>query len=195
MKIHGVKLENFMLFDKLDAEFSPNVNIICGENSTGKTALIKLLYACATSCPEMAARRNFEKQLEVTERAKGFISLTHSDFGLCYLHLFRKLRDLFSLNNEEGIKYLSNLRTTNPARISLNFDGEESLRFSLTGDKRKITDNAVNDEFQVPNILFTEFDFAKIVYVPPKEMISSTENFTSLYEEYHISFDETYYII
>ena len=38
MKIHGVKLENFMLFDKLDAEFSPNVNIICGENSTGKTA-------------------------------------------------------------------------------------------------------------------------------------------------------------
>ena len=47
MKIHGVKLENFMLFDKLEAVFSPNVNIICGENSAGKTALIKLLYACA----------------------------------------------------------------------------------------------------------------------------------------------------
>ena len=43
MKIRGVKLENFTLFDRLDVEFSPNVNIICGENSTGKTSLLKLL--------------------------------------------------------------------------------------------------------------------------------------------------------
>ena len=31
------------------------------------------------------------------------------------------------------------------------------------------------------------------VYFPPKEIISATENFTSLYEEYHIAFEETYY--
>ena len=31
------------------------------------------------------------------------------------------------------------------------------------------------------------------VYLPPKEMISATEHFQSLYEEYHIDFEEMYY--
>lgn len=31
------------------------------------------------------------------------------------------------------------------------------------------------------------------VYIPPKEMISATEHFQSLYEEYHLDFEETYY--
>ena len=38
-------------------------------------------------------------------------------------------------------------------------------------------------------------DFKKFepVYLPPKEMISATEHFQSLYEEYHIDFEEMYY--
>ena len=31
------------------------------------------------------------------------------------------------------------------------------------------------------------------VYIPPKEIISATENFVSLYDDYHIAFEETYY--
>lgn len=31
------------------------------------------------------------------------------------------------------------------------------------------------------------------VYIPPKEIISATENFGSLYSDYHIAFEETYY--
>ena len=30
-------------------------------------------------------------------------------------------------------------------------------------------------------------------YIPPKEIISSTENFVSLYADYRIAFEETYY--
>ena len=43
MKIKNVALNNFMIFNNLNIDFSPNLNIICGENSTGKTAVIKLL--------------------------------------------------------------------------------------------------------------------------------------------------------
>lgn len=45
MKILTLKAKNFMIFEDIDLNFSPNVNLICGENSTGKTAIIKLLYA------------------------------------------------------------------------------------------------------------------------------------------------------
>ena len=31
------------------------------------------------------------------------------------------------------------------------------------------------------------------IYIPTKEMISTTEHFASLYEEYHIDFEEMYY--
>ena len=46
MKIKKLELDNFMIFNHLDVEFSPDINIISGENSTGKTALIKILYSC-----------------------------------------------------------------------------------------------------------------------------------------------------
>ena len=45
MKIDRLRATNFMIFNNVDINFSPNINIISGENSTGKTALLKLLYA------------------------------------------------------------------------------------------------------------------------------------------------------
>ena len=44
-KIKSVEISNFMLFHNLKMDFSPGINLISGENSTGKTALIKFLYA------------------------------------------------------------------------------------------------------------------------------------------------------
>ena len=49
MKIRQVELQNFLLFHELNSTFSPNINVISGENSTGKTALIKVLYSCVKS--------------------------------------------------------------------------------------------------------------------------------------------------
>ena len=34
-----------MLFEKPEIDWSDNINIICGENSTGKTTLLKILYS------------------------------------------------------------------------------------------------------------------------------------------------------
>ena len=40
MKISYLKVDNFMLFDSLDISWSSNINIISGENSTGKSTLL-----------------------------------------------------------------------------------------------------------------------------------------------------------
>jgi len=58
MKIESINLNNFMLFESVDLEFSPNINIICGDNNTGKTVLIKILYSILQACrmlPENAS--------------------------------------------------------------------------------------------------------------------------------------------
>ena len=38
-KIKSVEISNFMLFHNLKMDFSPGINLISGENSTGKKAL------------------------------------------------------------------------------------------------------------------------------------------------------------
>ncbi len=50
MPISRVKLENFTAFSELDFKPSPGINVLVGENGTGKTHLMKVMYAaCAVS--------------------------------------------------------------------------------------------------------------------------------------------------
>ena len=166
MKICGVTLENFMLFDKLDAEFSPNVNIICGENSTGKTALIKLLYACAKETSDWEEKNIHRMPAEYDSKND----------------LLRKIASVFGIDCEEDITDLISMSTDEMSHAVVQFEAGKLLKlnigkpFAFTAARPIPTATPSN-----------------IVYIPPKEMISATENFASLYEEYHISFDETYY--
>lgn len=45
MNIKSVKLENYTVFEDVTVDFVEGVNILIGENATGKTHLLKLLYA------------------------------------------------------------------------------------------------------------------------------------------------------
>lgn len=45
MAIRKIELENITVFDKMDIEFTNGVNIFVGENGTGKTHIMKLLYS------------------------------------------------------------------------------------------------------------------------------------------------------
>ena len=45
MSITRVKLENFTVFESLDLEPSPGINVLVGANGTGKTHLMKVCYA------------------------------------------------------------------------------------------------------------------------------------------------------
>ena len=43
--ITELNLRNFTTFEKLDLSFSPKINVIIGENGTGKTHALKAAYA------------------------------------------------------------------------------------------------------------------------------------------------------
>ncbi len=45
MKISACKIDNFTVFDSEPIEFCPGVNVIIGANGTGKSHLLKVLYA------------------------------------------------------------------------------------------------------------------------------------------------------
>ncbi len=45
MSIESIELRNFTVFKSLKVNFSKGINIIVGENATGKTQLLKAIYA------------------------------------------------------------------------------------------------------------------------------------------------------
>ncbi len=47
--IERISLDKFTAFESLDVTFSPGINILIGQNGTGKTHLLKLLYAALSA--------------------------------------------------------------------------------------------------------------------------------------------------
>ncbi len=62
-KINHVRLENFTAFAKLDQALSPGVNVIIGANGTGKTHLLKVLYAAAAITTGEDQEKGFARKL------------------------------------------------------------------------------------------------------------------------------------
>lgn len=73
-------------------------------------------------------------------------------------------------------------RTRTNVKISLS--NKSSLEFSLSTNSTKMVKTKVDQKFS---------NISNAVFIPVKEIISATENFAALYEEYHIAFEETYY--
>jgi len=58
--LESIKIENFTAFNKLDINFSPGINVLIGENGTGKTHILKILYA---SCDITKTKSKFAEKL------------------------------------------------------------------------------------------------------------------------------------
>ena len=54
--ISRLQLANFAAFKDLELNFSPKINVIIGENSCGKTQLLKSIYALSTPCENITDR-------------------------------------------------------------------------------------------------------------------------------------------
>ncbi|MEW6239155.1 MAG: AAA family ATPase [Candidatus Omnitrophota bacterium] len=58
--IYHLKLENFTAFKSLNVQFSKGINIFIGANGTGKTHILKVIYA---SCDITKTRDNFAEKI------------------------------------------------------------------------------------------------------------------------------------
>lgn len=172
-------LRNFTVFKEAELVFSPGLNVIIGENGTGKTHLLKLGYLLINAgfLWEDDARHSEERIVSyLSERIRGIFrpdkvgNLTTSDSDGkttvdCWTH------SLASKNNPEILDtILWRFNFTNRAKENIALD---PLRKSGIDKTNKLP-------------------FSKSVFLPSKEMISFFEGFLALYEKREIAFDETY---
>ncbi|ACY17937.1 AAA family ATPase [Haliangium ochraceum] len=75
MKIRSIQIDRFTAFEHIEAEFSPGLNVFIGANATGKSHLLKLLYAPLKTLEQSPHRRGSrdreELALKVREKLEG----------------------------------------------------------------------------------------------------------------------------
>lgn len=63
MSLTKIRLENFTVFDFIEIPFSTGVNVLIGENGTGKTHIMKLLYAACQAAQAQTTAMKFNQKL------------------------------------------------------------------------------------------------------------------------------------
>ena len=156
--------EERMILDSIKIKWSPNINIICGENSTGKTTLIKLMYSCLKSVNNKKLSMMTQEQIETA--------------------VVEKMVGIFRPDDKKIGRLVSRKQGSNRTDIKLGLEKKESISIGFGNRQERQAD-----------IKLGVGDLKKFapIFIPPKEMISATEHFQSLYEHYDIDFEEMYY--
>ena len=165
MKIQKLTLNNFMAFENAEIDWSDNINIICGENSTGKTTLLKVMYSMIKPLSN-GSKDNLTKEMEE--------------------QLFvKKIQGVFRLDEMKIGRLVSRKRGSNRTDFSVELEKKQKISVGFGNRQENHADISIEK-----NMKMKKYD---IIYIPTKEMISTVERFVSLYDEYHIDFEEMYY--
>ena len=173
--ITQLELRNFQVFRDLSISFSPGINVIIGENGTGKTQLLKAAYAL------LYGDNMFDPFSRPADDVDNFRNSPREK------HLFteRLLKIFMPLNGQLG--EMCHSRTVSKAEIGISLDDMKLLsRSSKVSFQR---DSEVVD-------IGSSYDYGRSsiapVFIPTKEVLSWMEGFSSLYSKYRLSFDQTY---
>lgn len=162
--IKRMELENFTVFRQLNVDFSPKINVIIGENGTGKTHLMKAAHVlCKT--PGL-----LQEKLSAEEKKEAEKQIT-DDLVQTFLPMQNKLGKL----RHSGAR--------NGAVLKMIFGAD---------DKIKINFHSNSNSIGLPKILESELCNKGSVFVPTKEVLSFMLGFNSLYKKYELSFDKTH---
>ncbi len=180
-----LNIRNFTVFKQANFEFASGLNVIVGENGTGKSHVLKLAYAVIA---ESESQGRPKEPRKITKKLLGNI------YADKLLNVFRanKLEQFVRRNSwYESQKHNVNEWVTNQ-HLHISFLFTDS-----------VLDFAFNYQmmFAAP-LQPTEFNFShlpqnwikdKAVFMPTRELMTIYPGFPSLYENRYLQFEEIYY--
>jgi len=163
--IQKLETKNFTVLRNAVFEFSPSMNVIIGENGSGKTHLLKLLYSILSGYKAVKCQPDgtYTKQ-----------------------SLQQGMADkLFNVFRPDQLGRLTT-RKQGRERAEVTFthkDQQYNCKFSF----------ATNSKTEVNFSSFPQkTDIDSPIFFPAKELLTLFPNFLSMYSEYYVQYDETY---
>lgn len=169
--ISSANIQNFMSHGNLRIKEFARVNLFIGKNDTGKSGLLKLLYASCKTV-DLYSRRSKEQEI-----------------GLKKI-LAEKLYEIFP-TGKKGLGELVSKITREKLSVDISFqhgrlDYDDRLHFSFG----EATTNTIIDGQDDIKPISEEF---RCVYMPPKEVLTALKAIRATRDNLHIQgFDDTY---
>ncbi|MCI5148034.1 MAG: ATP-binding protein, partial [Candidatus Electrothrix sp. MAN1_4] len=164
--LQQLEIKNFTVFQDADFNFANGLNVIIGENSSGKTHILKLAYSIIAASAE--AEKKFSQEAPTKSILQGKLAdKLH--------HVFRPERLGRLVQRRQGRE-----RCTIKAQFT-----KASLNTSLSFASQS------KSEVKVDLLPKTWAD-KPLVYLPTRELLSLYPNFISIYENHYLEFEETY---
>jgi AAA15 family ATPase/GTPase len=163
--IESLKVSNYIVFENETFAFSPGLNVILGENSTGKSLLMKLAYSCAAVSHSMG---------KGDRKSKDELQRVMAD----------KLKDVCMPDSLGRLVTRKQGRSRCEVAIQFKSESADAIKFSFSSN----SDKEVKLESTTPSRWLE----AAPVFLPTKELLSIFPNFASTLRERHLSFDGTY---
>jgi energy-coupling factor transporter ATP-binding protein EcfA2 len=162
-----LELQNFSVFDEARVDWAKGLNVIVGENGTGKSQLMKLAYSLASVSQEMGNSRRQSKD-EFQRRIADKLVAT------CRPEYLGRL-----VSRQQG-------RNRCEVKVSFAAPGKSGFAFSFASNSRSEVRLVQMPEAYLP---------AAPVFIPTREMLSIFPGFRAAYENRELEFEETYYDI
>jgi ABC-type lipoprotein export system ATPase subunit len=181
--IKQLTLQNFTVFKDADLHFSSGLNVIVGENGTGKTHLLKLAYLFSQ------AHHSLVKNKFMVSEAK-----VEHYFSERLQNLFKpdKIGSLTSVDSD-GKSNVSALVVGSIPTVTIRMPNESQTPPLSDETKWDFSfSNGSIDSVVLQERLTSNASYGKGIYLPSKEMISFFEGFLAAYENREFQFDETY---
>jgi hypothetical protein len=172
MKIQSLHIQNFTVFEDQEFDFCDGVNVFIGANATGKTHALKALYCVTLSVGYGSPLLSGENQ----EPLRTFLS------------------DAFRPENRDHSRLLRH--DEGDRRYEIDAKGRltngRPWDMGLSSLPRELSSRGIDSGgCSVSSMHQPE----KVVFIPPREMLSAYEGFAASWERRELSFDKTYYDI
>lgn len=188
-------IRQFTVFQDVRFEFSPGLNVIVGDNGTGKTHLLKLGYLFCRAWPDLTAKR-----LQVnTQRAESYLDerlaglFRVSDLGM----LVRQGQRGSARVTAEVGGHIPTVQIRLPDEQPFTSPGlSENMHWDIQIQRTKDTSGALKAKVVpdvVPDAAAINAFLPRQVFVPSKEMVSLFKGLIGLFDKYReFPLDETY---
>lgn len=157
-----LSIENFTVFQNAKLQFSPGLNVIVGENGTGKSHLLKLGYTILKTLESFGDKTPAR---EVAER----------EFAKNLVDIFRP---------EALGRLASRVQGCSASSISAEWGGKGKLGFSFSTRKTEKVDIWPSPKYEELS--------SSMLFIPPKEILSVFEGFQATLKKRELAFDGTY---
>lgn len=164
--LKSLNIQNLTVFPKADFKFGKNLNIIIGENGSGKSHILKAAY-CAIAVSAKGA-----KDSASDAPTKGFLATALAD----------KLRNVFKPDELGRLARRRQGHTTCSLKYAFT-PSNLDLDFSFKAPSKKEVVIA-----KVP----AAWAEKRPVFLPTRELLTISPGFVSLYETTHLPFEETW---